>query len=269
MGQTNMSSDKALQAEINAFNKCGKLLGNADAFVKPAGYGTSFPDFAFRVLIDQKPVDIHVEYKADKKAQMGSMRDWIFDGSRFKTPSPDENKNDLIDIMNSTRECVDNGKRLLNDFQQVDKRIKTIYSGMLTAESDQKKRRSNLIAFKERTNNYQLAKISNSTMGDKIIDHYKNKFKKAVRNDAKSSLLLMMMGDELFFVERQGTVSDDLKTIGQMLCGKDIPALKNLSASLEVRIQPRGLSSEGKPVSVDVMANFRLSGQTMPGAKIK
>ena len=44
--------------------------------------------------------------------------------------------------------------------------------------------------------------------------------------------------------------------------------LNNLSASLEVRIQPRGLNTPGKALSVDVMSSLRLDGLKKTGTKI-
>lgn len=263
-------SSAAQQAEISAFKKVKKALGNAEAFAEPAGFETAFPDFGFRVYIDQKPVDIHIEYKADKKAQMGSMRDWTFNGSAFTTSKQDPAKEDLIAMMNASPECVKNGKRLLSDFKKhFDKRVKSIYSGMLTIEPDQKLRRAKLKQFVANTENYSLAKITSDDLGNKILDHYKKKFKKVKRSDASSSLLMMMLGNEIYFIDRIGTVKDDLKIISGMLSSQPIPTMRNLSASLEVRIQPRGLSSEGKPVSIDVMASFRLAGKTAAGASVR
>jgi hypothetical protein len=263
-------SSAAQQAEINAFNKVKRALGNPEVFAEPAGFETSFPDFGFRLYINKQAVDIHIEYKASKKDQMGSMRDWIFDGNKFSTNKTDEAKSDLIEIMNSDSTCINNGKRLLNDFKTYfDKRVNKIYSGMLTVESDQKVRRVNLKKFVANTDNYSLAKISNDDLGNKIIDHYKTKFKKVKKSDAVSSLLMMMLGNEIYFISRIGTVKDDLKIINDLLSSSPIPTMRNLSAALEVRIQPRGLSNEGKPVSIDVMASFRLTGKTAAGAQVR
>ena len=260
-------SAAAQLAEINAYKKVKKALGDAEAFAEPAGFETSFPDFGFRVFVNRKPVDIFIEYKADSKAQMGSMRDWIFDGNKFITNKQDPSKEELIYIMNNNADCINNGKRLLDDFKKYfDKRITKIYSGMLTIESDQKLRRSKLITFASNTSNYSLAKIVSNDLGNKILDHYKKKFNKVRRNDAASSILLMMLGNEVYYIDRAGSVQDDLKTINTMLSNQPIPTMRNLSAALEVRIQPRGLSSDGKPVSIDVMANFRLAGKTSSGA---
>lgn len=264
-------SSAAQQAEINAFNSLSRLLKGSTAFAKPAGFETSFPDFGFRLNVNEKIVDLHIEYKADAKAQMGSMRDWVFDGNQFSTPDKQsEDKQDLIDIMNSSSECKQNGRRLLADFKKFfNPKTMKIYSGMLTIEKDQKVRRANLLKFVDGTKNYQLAKIDNADLGKKIISHYKHKFKKSKKSDADYSMLLMMIGREIFFIEEDGKLSKDeesdlLKKLGLL----SIPTMRDLKAQLEVRIQPRGLSAPNKPVSIDVMASFRLSGKSLSGATV-
>ena len=263
-------STKAQAAEKQAFEKLAKRLGDAKAFAKPAGFDVGFPDFGFRVIIDGKKIDFLIEYKADAKAQMGSMRDWVFDGTRFTSPdTQSEEKRDLIDIMNSSTECKKNGKRLLADFKKFsDPKIKKIYSGMMTVEKDQKERRRKLESFVSNTDNYQLAKIQDNKLGNKIIEHYRVKFKKNARSEADYSILLMMIGSEIWFVDDLGSVSRDIKKkIAERFGASSLPVLNNLVAALEVRIQPRGLSQPGKPVSVDVMASFRLSGKPSNGHK--
>lgn len=264
---------KAEEAEKAAYKKIKAKFGDAETFAAPAGSATSFPDFGFRLTLHKKTVDVHIEYKADDKAQMGSMRDWIYDGSsnKFKTPSSDPGKQDLIEIMNNSQDCIKNAKRLLKDFKTYfDKKISKIYSGMLTIESDTKVRKAKLKIFATNTENYQLANIANEKNGDLIIEHYKKKFKKEIRSGANYSVLYMMIGDELFFVADYGSGDAKIdKTLNELLLVNDIPKLDGLKAKLEVRIQPRGLSSPNKPGSIDPMASFRLSGKTKTGAKIK
>ena len=263
-------SSAAQKAESNAFARLSKKLGKPHAFAEPAGFETAFPDFGFRIFVGGKKVDLHIEYKADAKAQMGSMRDWAFDGTKFSTPdSSNDEKSELIDIMNSSRDCVANGKRLLSDFQKYsDKSIKKIYSGMMTIEKDKEVRRAKLVHFANNTKNYQLAKIDDKAIGQKIIQHYKYKFTKSMRKDADYSLLLMMIDDQMWYVDSKGTLSNaDQQKVADMLGGK-IPVMSSLKAQLEVRIQPRGLSAPNKPVSIDVMASFRLSGAPPSGLKV-
>lgn len=265
-------SANAEQAEKNAYNNLLKKIGltSKDAWAAPAGFSTDFPDFGFRIQIGSKQVDLWIEYKADSKAQMGSMRDWVFNGSKFTTPNPTPEKEELIDIMNNTPEAIRNGKRLLNDLKKfADPRIKSIYSGTMTIESDKDKRRQKLINFAESTNNYQIAKIDNTLLGQGIIKHYKKKFKSGLRRDSNYSMLLMMIDNEIWFVDEAGQLSPKEQ---QQLLDKfgtnNLPTLSNLKAQLEVRIQPRGLSAPGKPVSIDVMASFRLSGKPSAGYKV-
>jgi hypothetical protein len=259
-------------AEKNAFAKLlNKLqLTSKDAWAAPAGFSTDFPDFGFRFMVGTKKVDLWLEYKADAKAQMGSMRDWIFDGNKFSTPALNPEKEELIDIMNGTPEAIKNGKRLLTDLKKfADNRINKIYSGTMTIESDKDKRRQKLINFAENTANYQIAKIESTVLGDGIIKHYKKKFNKGLRSDADYSMLLMMIGDEIWYVEEKGrlSTSEEKQLLNKFGAGS-LPVLRNLKAQLEVRIQPRGLSQPGKPVSIDVMASFRLSGKPASGYKV-
>lgn len=260
----------AMQAEIKAFDLLSKKLVGAKAFAKPAGFETSFPDFGFRLMMGGKKVDLHIEYKADAKAQMGSMRDWIFDGREFSTPSDSDEKQDLIAIMNESPTAITNGKRLLKDLQKhADSKIKKIYSGTMTIEPNKDERRRKLEAFAKATDNYQIAKINDTSMGDKIISHYKKKFKKSQKSDANVSVLLMMIGNKLWVVDKTtGYTSDMDATIAAMLGGDAIPKISKIQAQLEVRIQPRGLSAPGKPVSIDVMASFRLSGGLTGGLSV-
>jgi hypothetical protein len=82
-------------------------------------------------------------------------------------------------------------------------------------------------------------------------------------------MLMMMIGDELWFIDDIGTASKELKQeIFKKFSDKSLPVLSNLGAALEVRIQPRGLSGPGKPVSIDVMASFRLAGKPSNGLTV-
>lgn len=261
-------SSKAAEAEIAAFKKVKSLLKGSTAFAVPAGFETSFPDFGFRVMVGKKKVDLHIEYKADAKAQMGSMRDWVFNGTKYTTPNPTDEKTDLIEIMNATPEAINNGKRLLADLKKfADPKIKTIYSGIMTIEQDKAMRRKKLEAFAKGTENYQIAKIVNTTLGKGIISHYKKKFKQSRKSDSDASVLLMMIGDKIWMVDKTPTFNVNIeKEIAQYFKATKIPSIGQLTAALEVRIQPRGLSAPGKPVSIDVMASFRLSAA--PGGGI-
>ena len=265
-------SANAEQAEKNAYEKLLKKMSLTykDAWAAPAGFSTDFPDFGFRLQVGEKQVDIWIEYKADAKAQMGSMRDWIFDGNKFTTPNLTPEKEELIAIMNSTPEAVRNGKRLLVDLKKyADTRIQKIYSGTMTIESDKDKRRQKLINFANNTENYQIAKIDNTALGQGIIKHYKKKFKAGLRGDADYSMLLMMIDNEIWFVDEIGRLnSKEEQQLLERFGTGNLPVLSNLKAQLEVRIQPRGLSAPGKPVSIDVMASFRLSGKPVAGYRV-
>ena len=265
------ASSKAEAAEKEAYQKLHRLLGNPPAFAQPAGFSTDFPDFGFRLNVDRKNIDVFIEYKADAKAQMGSMRDWKFDGTKFYTSDKtNAEKEGLIAVMNKSSDCVKNGKRILGDMKTYfDKSVKEISSGMLTTIKDQQLRRAKLVNFTHNTANYQLAKIENSAMGQGILDHYHKKFTKGLRSDADYSILMMMIGDELWYLEDSGTIDPSSKTkIAEKFGVKNFAVMNSLKANLEVRIQPRGLSAPNKPVSIDVMASFRLAGKPSAGTRV-
>jgi hypothetical protein len=269
---------KAQQDEIKAFKSVQKQLGNPEAFASPAGFATGFPDFGFTVYVNKKRVDLFFEYKADYKAQMGSMRNWTFDGRTFDAPdsATDEDKQQLLEIMNNTPDAIKNGKRLLKDFKDYFDnpkkpvyRIPKISSGMLSVEKDIKLRKTKLQNFANNTENYQVANIDNSTMGQKILDHYHKKFIKNLNRQADHSILFMMLDDTIWFIEETGNLTRDEKMkVAKMLGADSITHMNNPKAKLEVRIQPRGLSGGDKAPSIDVMASFRLSAKPSGGVKI-
>ena len=264
-------SGKAMAAEHKAFANLGKKLGDAKPIVSPAGFDAGFPDFAYRVMVGNKKIDLHYEYKADYKAQMGSMRDWHFDGRQFSTPdTKSESKQELIDIMNSTPVAVKNGKRLLDDLKKhFHKDVKRLYSGSMTIVKDKDTRKTLASEFAKNTDNYQIAQIVDARMGNKIIDHYKTKFKKNLVNGSQASLLFMFLKDKVWLVDTTGSLSNgDMKALAEMHGLTDFDALGNLTAKLEVRIQPRGLNSPSKPASIDAMASFRLASAPKGGGKV-
>jgi len=271
-----MSSAKAFADENAAFNKLKDYLNRkADVFQAPAGADAGFPDYGFTVYLDDNStVDLHIEYKNSHTAQMGSMRDWHFDGRQFSTPdSNSEQKDELISLMNNTPVAIRNGKRLLKDlktFFSTD--VKSIYSGSLTIIKDKLQRYNSLMQFVENTRDYQIANIADAQLGNKIITHYKNKFKKSrVTGRASGHILLMQIKDEMWYLDTYGTVTPAIleevsKKIG---ANKTIQRMAGLTAQLEVRIQPRGTTSKGaKPVSIDVMASYRLKGKPAGGASL-
>ena len=264
-------SAKAEAAERAAFDKVGKLL-KGKAIVSPAGFDAGFPDFGYRIdLTNGNTIDLHFEYKADYKAQMGSMRDWIFDGRKFTTNDiKSESKAELIDIMNRTPKAVQNGKRLLNDLKKhFDKNVKFLYSGSLSVIKDKGTRRAMTQNFAAKTDNYQIAAISDNVLGKKIIDHYKTKFKKNLKSGSDGSILFMMLKDKVWMVDSTGNVSaQDMQEVADRMQLRKLDKLQNLTAKLEVRIQPRGLNSPTKMTSIDVMASFRLANAPSGGGKI-
>ena len=265
-------SAKAQAAENNAFAALGKKLNGSKAIVSPAGFDAGFPDFAYRVKMkDGSSIDLHYEYKADYKAQMGSMRDWHFDGRKFSTPDTgSESKQELIQVMNNTKVAVQNGKRLLSDMKKYfSKDVTKLYSGSMTVIKDKDTRKAMAMEFAKGTDNYQIAQIQNSSMGQKIIDHYKTKFKKNLKRGSKGSLLFMFLKDKVWLVDTSGSVSAAHKAeVATKMGLAKLDDLRNLEAKLEVRIQPRGLNSPSKPASIDAMASYRLAKAPAGGGKV-
>lgn len=259
-------------AKENAAYKALKSKLKMKAFQSPAGADAGFPDFGFTLVLQSgKKVDAHIEYKASAKEQMGSMRDWHFDGRKFTTPDSTSNtKQELIALMNGAPDAIRNGKRLLNDLQKyVSKDIKKIYSGALTVIKDKDERKSKTQMFADKTNNFTVAKISDTSLGNKILDHYRTKFKKNLRAQVDAHVLMMMLGNDLWYIDSIGSFAkSEMDEIAKMFGVNKINKMSNLKANLEVRIQPRGLNSPQKQASIDVMASFRLGGSTVGGVKV-
>jgi hypothetical protein len=270
------ANTKAFDDENKAFAALEKKLGKTHpAFAKPMGADAGFPDFGFTIAIDDKTkVDVHIEYKNSHTAQMGSMRDWRFDGSKFYTPDvKSEAKQELITLMNNTPEAVQNGKRLLRDFKKYfHAKVTEIYSGMLSIVPDKFARRPLTESFADNTQNYNIANISSNSLGNKIITHYKAKFVKNIRSGSRKNVLAMMIDKEIWIVDFKNVTKDEIEKISTIFgAKKEFNKLNNLTAKLEVRIQPRGLNapaSNPKPTSIDVMASYRLQGKPSRGTKI-
>jgi hypothetical protein len=271
-------NEKSLLAEKAAYKKVKTLLGNPEEFAVPAGFGTGFPDFGFTIYINKKRVDLFFEYKADYTAQMGSMRNWTFDGAEFDAPDADTDtdKQQLLEVMNATPKAIANGKRLLKDFnlyfdtpQKPMYKFKKISSGMLSVEKNLPTRRVRLEHFANNTDNYSIASINDSTLGQKVLDHYHKKFHANLNSDADHSIMFMMLDDTIWFLEETGNLTyPEKKMVSDLFGATQITVLRELVAKLEVRIQPRGLKDKSKPTSIDVMANFRLSRKPAGGIKV-
>lgn len=253
----------ALLAEKNGYRKLLKKLSltQRQAFAKPAGHGKDFPDFGFRLTIGEKKIDIFVEYKKDCKAYMGSMMDWTYDGKSYSTPNITPEKEQLIYVMNSVKEAKENGDRLLSDFKQyADKKISKLYSGVMTVENDKIERKRKLLAFERNTRDLQIANIEDASLGDIIKRHYIKKFLSKIRKDADYSILLMMIGSSIWFIDESGNLTDDEKQqLVEKFGASKIPILQNLSAKLEVRISLKNLKDKHKPVRIDVFSSLRLA----------
>lgn len=262
----------AEQAEKKAFKVVKKLLGNPDAFAEPMGSEAGFPDFGFIMPIKGRRIDLFFEYKADHKAQMGSMRNWIFDGSKFSVPdADDENKKLLIEIMNSSDSAKREAKRLLKDFKTyVDKKVTSISSGVFSIIADSKLRKKRAAMFANNTENYQIANLEDARLGKKIEDHYYKKFKANKQAGSDGSMLFMMMGDTVWFMTSEGVSKAEKDAVFQFMGATVIPPLPSLTAKLECRVQPRHTElNKPKAARLDVLAAFRLARRPTGGHTIR
>ena len=269
-------SEGAFADEDAAYAKIKKKLGkSAKVFQKPAGADAGFPDYGFTVTLDNgDKIDLHIEYKNSHTAQMGSMRDWRFDGKEFYTPdTKSEQKDELITLMNATPKAKANAKRILQDLKKYfSKDVKEISSGSLSVIKDKIARYIATKRFAENTRDYQIAAIIDTAMGDRILTHYKKKFAKSrVTSRAKGHIIMMQIRNDIWIVQKSGRVNkaELMEIATKMGATGPFSELKGLTAQLEVRIQPRGLTSKGsKPTSIDVMASFRLKGAPKGGTKL-
>lgn len=262
-------------AEKAAFEHLKKMLPVIKVIAQPAGSGTGFPDFGYRIEIKGKKVDLHFEYKDDWKTQMGSMRDWVFDGYNFSTPTSDPDKETLISIMNDTPDAKREAKRLLDGIKKYySSKVAKLYSGALSILPVNERKKSYLNMLNNMSN-YQIANIASAALGQKVLDHYHKKFHANLQRDADYSVLFFMIGDTIWFVEETGTLDQQSKqTIAAFFNAKQITVLNGLSANLEVRIQPRPslkslIDEPTKPVKgIDVMASYRLKSKPAGGVKV-
>lgn len=262
-------------AERRAFEHIKKMLPVTKVIAEPAGSGTAFPDFGYRLELGGKKVDLHFEFKDDWKTQMGSMRDWVYDGYNFSTPTTDADKETLIAIMNDTPSAKTEAKRILDSLKKYySSKVMKLYSGALTV-LPANERKKGYINWLNNLSDYQIANIGSAVLGQKVLDHYHKKFHANLQRDADYSILFFMIGDTIWFVEETGFASSDIKqSIAAFFNTKSITVLNGLIANLEVRIQPRPslkslLQEPTKPVKgIDVMASYRLKQKPVGGVKV-
>ena len=270
----------AFQKEVAAFNALEDLFGyDAMAIIAPQGAGAGFPDFAFRTKSPEgKTIDVHFEFKADNKAQMSSMRDWIFDGRKFSTKAVDDADKELMLLaMNNNQEIMSNAKRLYKDFNDVAKEmnlgsVPVLSSGLLTnLSSDFNVRKEFTKAVINRTEKQQMGSIKGG-FGPSMINFYKKKFKKNVRGSADGSILLFMIKDRVWLMDTLGNVNDkEIKDIARSLGHRDFDRrlnANNIDANLEVRLSIRPGSTPISKAKMDPQAAMRLRKAPPGGTKL-
>ena len=183
-------SAKAIAAENGMFKGVMKLFASSKftpkVFQAPAGDATDFPDFGIQITVNKKKVDLHIEYKMSTSEPMGSLRRWIFSGSKYsvdrmsmalegkhdelreagkkitesdidrleKMTKGDDVAEELVDLMNASSACKSEGRKLLTEIKKwtAPKKgergsITTIQSGMFSAIQSRQEKYNRLIRF--------------------------------------------------------------------------------------------------------------------------
>ena len=88
----------------------------------------------------------------------------------------------------------------------------------MTIVKDKDSRKALAGEFAKNTDNYQIAQIIDKTMGDKIISHYKTKFKKNLVGGSQASLLFMFLKDKVWLVDQSGRLTrDELNEVAKIM----------------------------------------------------
>lgn len=239
----------------------------------PAGDANIFPDIGASIELPSGLLNVHIEIKQSKNDQMGSIRNWTFDGSRFDaTHYENPNTRIIIDMLNDDPVAVGNAKRMMKELNKFfDKKIHLLSSGCLSVVTDKKERYERLKAFNEsKSVNTMILSRTGPDVGTMIIKHYKKKYKPKGDGD---NVLAMVMGNEMFLVKTHKVPSSDmLRELADALELEDeIPFIpSSFEGGIEVRVQPRHMSKKGaSPVTLDTMANLRGKGlKTLKGAVV-
>lgn len=271
------------RAEMNAFLRFGDVLDelNPDqvqVIERPKGRDSGFPDFAYRVKSPSgKVIDIHVEYKLNKSAQMGSLRTWKFDGTKYSSPRTDEESQFIIDAMNSSASIVQGGVRMLSSFRQAADElgvgpVRFVGVGAANAliPSNQTKLRRELISRVLDINGDQVIGYIKGGFGPMIMRHYEKKFKENLKSGSNASVCLLMIGDRVWYLDGHRAGSDDIQEVANMLGVRSIDtsslSSSTIDANLEVRLQmSNSLTDLFKSPRVDSFAAFRLLARTLRG----
>ena len=270
------------QKEIEAFYAINQILDNDSptnyAFVTPRGSDTGFPDFGFNVRTSNgKSIDVHIEFKKDAAAYMGSMRDWVFDGTKYRSGDraiDDADKELMILAMNNNPTIVAGGKRLLKAFDDAAKqhglRVSELANYTLARLAPPKERKLRQAVAQEVKNNHlqQIGSIKGG-FGSTIIDFYNKKFKKAIRSSADGSILLFMIKDRVWLMNKDGNVNDeDIKEVARKFGVRDFDSRNfnrsSIDADLEVRISIRKAEDLFKQPFIDVRAGMKMRRQSSP-----
>lgn len=232
----------ALAAEKAAFKKIGELTGGV-VFQKPAGFDGGFPDFGYTVTIDGKDIDLYFEYKMDDNAQMSGISTWSYKNNTFYTNRTDDEAQTIINLMRRDQGVKKNAQSILDIVKGLlGRKIGVTFdSGCLGAN-----KRKLIKQFDELVaGNKVLGTIKSSMLGNTFKNIYINKYKKAKSTRSNDSVLLMMIDNKIWMLDKDGVTIDELKKIRKMLDNKSqtIPAMRSVTCTLGVRIITRSNGS--------------------------
>jgi hypothetical protein len=256
------------RAERQAYLSVKRLLGNPRSFQQPRGSAAGFPDFGFTLNTYEGRVDLHFEYKKNRKARLGSTHKWKFDGDTFfYDHNPTEEEELIAAMLNKTPVAKANGQRILQGMQNhFDSRITEVSGTSFNVETDVKVRAKKIAKFKQKVNPLTIAPpIVLTDDEDVVLSRYKRKFKKSIRPTTQYSVLFMLIGNEIWFVDEHGYLPEEhKKMIARLFGNENIPVLKSLATQIEARISLGTVRPR-----IDVVAESRLvnSGIT-PGYTI-
>ena len=136
-----------------------------------------------------------------------------------------------------------------------DDKITEVSSSSFNIEPDVKVRAKKIAKFKQKVNPLTIVpRIVLADDEDVVLSRYKRKFRKSIRPSTQYSILFMLIGRELWFVDEHGFLPEEHKKMIARLFGKeDLPVLHSLATQIEARVS----LGTARP-RIDVIAESRL-----------
>lgn len=233
---------RALAEEKSAFEKIGKLTGGT-SFQDPAGFDGGFPDFGYTVTIDGQDIDLYFEYKMDDNAQMSGISTWSYKNNTFYTTRKDDEAQTIINLMRRDQGLKKNAQYMVDI-------VKGLLGRKIGVEFNSGCLGTNKIRlikdFDKLVEGRKVLGTIKSTMLGKVFKNiYINKYKKAKIGRPNPSILLMMIDNKIWMLDKDGVTTNQIKMVRKMLDNKSqsIPAMRSVTCTLGVRIIPRSNGS--------------------------